>query len=137
MAVSQDGVNVLTSIVPYHSYMMDDYIGFGYKGDSPRDLVTLNELASGISVHKAEQILKLQLNHIENQLSQHIPFHASLDEITKFAVTAIAFTHSIHYVLNNKLFLMHLEKGRYGQAASALRNCHIKLILILKTGKLR
>jgi hypothetical protein len=137
MAVTQKGVNVLASIVPYHSYMFDEYIGFGYKGETPRDLVTLNELASGISVHKAEQILKLQLNHIENSLSQQMSFFSSLDDVTKFAVTAIAFTHSINYVLSNKVFLMHLEKGCHSQAASALQNCHIKLILILKTGKIR
>lgn len=137
MAVTQQGVNVLTSFIPYHNYMYNEYIGFGYRGDNPRELVSLSELATGINVYRAEHILKLQLNYIENQLLQQIPFFISLDDVTKFAVTAIAFTLSIDYVLSNKSFLKHLEKGRYAQACGALQNCNPKLILILKTGKIR
>lgn len=72
----------------------------------------------GISREEAMALLANDVQNARNQVEQHLPWAANLDEVRESALVNMAFNMGIGSLLNFRKFLSALEAGDY-KAASA------------------
>ena len=127
-----------------------DTIGYGYNINSNTLRLPPNEIKSfyevGISVVRAEQLLKQCCNQVESSLSKELDFYDNLDLNTKYVLLNMAYNLGVQGLLEFKTTLGLIKQGKYNEAsvqmlkskwAEQVKGRATELSTILRTGKIR
>ena len=127
-----------------------DTIGYGYNIAANPLRLPPNEIKSfyevGISVVRAEQLLKQCCNQVESSLSKELDFYDNLDLNTKYVLLNMAYNLGVQGLLGFKTTLGLIKQGKYNEASVQMLNSKwaeqvkgraTELSTILRTGKIR
>lgn len=127
-----------------------DTIGYGYNINSNTLRLPANEIKSfydvGISVVRAEQLLKQCCNQVESSLSKELDFYDNLDLNTRYVLINMGFNLGVQGLLGFKTTLGLIKQGKYNEAsvqmlkskwAEQVKGRATELSTILRTGKIR